>query len=306
MPSNIPFTFFGSSVMSTHALNALEEAGCLPSLIVTTSDKPAGRKLVLTPNVVKTWAQSHNIPVLDPAKLDDTFIKTLKETASTSKDATASAIDLFIIASYGKIIPQAVLDIPKHKSLNIHPSLLPEYRGASPLQSAILDDKKNTGVTIMRIDNLMDHGPIVAQKKIVVSEWPIYEEFEKTMAREGGILLASILDGWVAGTVPEVEQNHAAATHTRKFTKEDGLIDLAAIMSKKDPAAGRATFLKIQAFHEWPTTYFFATKENSPIKIRVKITQASYKNDTLVIEKVIPEGKSEMAFEDFLSRGYQI
>lgn len=289
--------------MSIHVLEALEAAGRLPALVITTPDKPAGRNLILTPNVVKTWAQSRNISVLDPAKLDEIFIRTLRGIASTT------ATDLFIIASYGKIIPQAVLDIPKHKSLNVHPSLLPEYRGASPLQSAILDDKKTTGVSIMRIDALMDHGPIVAQKSITIDEWPVYEEFEKMMAREGGILLVNILDGWVAGTIPEIEQDHSAATHTRKFIKEDGLIDLAAIVSKKDPVAARTAFLKIQAFHEWPTTYFFATKKDASDtapKIHVKITQASYKNETLIVKKVIPEGKSEMTFDDFLSRGYLI
>lgn len=310
--------------MSIHILEALEAAGRLPALVVTTPDKPAGRKLILTPNVVKTWAQSRNIPVLDPAKLDEAFIKNLRGAASTAKNisASAAATDLFIIASYGKIIPQAVLDIPKHKSLNVHPSLLPEYRGASPLQSAILDDRKTTGVSIMRIDALMDHGPVIAQKTITVTEWPVYEEFEKMMGHEGGTLLANILDGWVAGTIPEIEQDHTKATHTRKFTKEDGLIDLTTILAKKDPtpagasapAPARAAFLKIQAFHEWPTTYFFATKtaennstpDSTAAKIRVKITQASYRNNTLVIEKVIPEGKSEMTFTDFLSRGYRI
>ena len=285
--NKIPFTFFGSSHMSIIVLDELKSAGYIPACIITTPDKPQGRKLILTPNVVKTWAQQNGITVYDPAKLDVAFIENLK--------LNIEHCNVFIVASYGKIIPQAVLDIPVRKTLNIHPSLLPLYRGASPLQSAMLDDVKHTGVSIMRIDEVMDHGPLIAQKEITVQEWPTYEIFEADMAREGARILADILPGWINGTIEEKEQDHSRATYTKKFTKSDALIDL----SSSDQYL---TFRKIQAFHERPQAYFMIAHNGTDI--RVKVTQASFKNNTLIIEKVIPEGGKEMSYADFES-GYK-
>ena len=304
------YVFFGSAEMSVHVLDEMEKTGFLPVLIVTTPDKPKGRTLALTPTPVKIWGQAHHIPVLDPAKLDQNTVEAL-QTATT-----ASNVDLFVVAAYGKIIPQAVLDIPPHQTLNIHPSLLPLYRGAAPLQSAILDDMKNTGITVMRIDAQMDHGPVVAQKKITVSEWPPYEVFEETMAREGARLLTSIMQDWVTSKIKEREQDHALATFTRKFTKEDGLVDIETALDTTSQhahdsasvATRYALFRKIQAFHHWPTAYFFIEKksagskssDNITQKIRVKITDAAWEDGQLVIKKVIPEGKPETDFQLFM------
>ncbi len=293
------FTFFGSSRFSVIVLDELEKLGFIPACIVTTPDKPQGRKLILTPNVVKTWAISKGIKVFDPAKIDLPFIEQLKGEyfSQLNQQKNGNCLDVFIVASYGKILPTELIDLPPRKTLNIHPSLLPKYRGASPLQSAMIDDQKNTGVTIIRIDEKMDHGPIVAQKNVTIIEWPTYEEFEMLMAREGANLIASILPDWVAGKIIEKEQDHSSATYTKKITKEDGLIDLQT--EKVDPYLN---FRKIQAYHEWPQAYFFI--EHAGKKIRVKITTASFKNGELIIEKVIPEGAKEMSYKDFQS-GYQ-
>ena len=283
-PSPVSFTFFGSSVFSIHVLDELERAGMIPRVVVTTPDKPQGRALVLTPNPVKTWALQRSIPVHDPALLGAEVIDTLRTYAT----------DVFVVASYGKILPQAIIDIPPRKTLNIHPSLLPQYRGASPLQSAILNDTTHTGVTIMRIDEKMDHGPLVAQERVTITEWPTYEVFEQDMARIGARLLARILPEWIAGSIPELPQDHTLATFTQKFTKIDGLVDLSS------PDTYRL-FRTIQAFHEWPQAYFMCRHEGRDI--RVKITKASYVHNTLTIETVIPEGSREMKYTDF-KRGY--
>jgi methionyl-tRNA formyltransferase len=280
----IKFAFFGSSRFSTLVLDEIERAAFIPAGVITAPDKPKGRKLLLTPTPVKEWARKRNIRVLNSAKLDADFIKTL----------SADGWDLFIVASYGKIIPRTVIDIPKYGILNIHPSLLPKYRGASPLQSAMLDDAKHTGITIVKIDEEMDHGPIVAREEVVVNEWPIYEDFEKMMARKGGALLAKILPDWISGRIAEREQNHSSATYTKKITKEDGLLDL--------NGDSYQNFRKIQAFHEWPRAYFI--HERNGEKIRVKVTQASFKDGNLIVEKVIPEGGKKISYEDF-SRGYK-
>jgi len=130
--NNIPFVFFGTPEFAVSILEELKDAKIVPSLIVTAPDKPKGRGLVLTPPPVKIWAQLHNIPVVQPAKLDNDFTEKLKN----------SSYKLFVVAAYGKIIPKAVLDIPTNGTLNVHPSLLPKYRGASPIQSQILADEK--------------------------------------------------------------------------------------------------------------------------------------------------------------------
>ena len=269
--------FFGSSKVSIYVLEELVSAGLSPALIVTTPDKQQGRGLKLTPNVVKSWAIEHDIAVTD------------------DQSTVTSDCDLFIVASYGKILPANIVNMPKHKTLNMHPSLLPRYRGASPLPTTMLDDAKETGVTIMRMDEKMDHGPIVATKEITVNEWPTYEEFEDMMAREGGKLMGEIIPDWVAGKIPEKEQDHSRATFTKKIKKEDAELDLSA-----DPYLN---FRKIQAYHEWPQAYFFADKNGA--KARVKVTAASFKDGELKIERVIPEGSREMAYADFLN-GYKL
>ncbi len=287
---DIKFTFFGTSNFSVYVLDALKEKGLIPSNIVTTPDKPQGRNLILTPSPVKVWAMEHNIPFIQPEKLrekpQNTIPKELFETLQSYKS------DVFIVASYGNIIPQEILDIPSHKTLNVHPSLLPKLRGASPLQSAILHEEK-TGVTIMRLDDKMDHGPIVAQENVEVSPWPPhYGTLEKLLGVSGGHLLANTLPAWIAGEVVEQEQNHNIATYTKKIEKIDGEINLA-----DDP---QTNLRKIYAFEQWPNTYFFVEKQNNT-KVRVIIKDARInEKGELEITRIIPEGKKEMNYRDFL------
>lgn len=272
--------------MSVYVLDELERSGLLPIAVVSTPDKPKGRKLILTPTPVKAWAIERNITVFDPAKLDDELIKTLQTPEYKA--------DVYVVASFGKIIPANIINIPTRGTLNIHPSMLPKYRGASPLQSAILDDSKDTGVSIMKIDELMDHGPIVTQAPIHIDEWPTYEVFEEMMARVGGKLLVEVLPAWIAGSMEAKEQDHSQATHCKKIIKEDGEIHLT-----EEPYLN---FRKIQAYHQWPQAYFFIEHESNK-KMRIKVNSASFKDGQLIIEKVTPEGSKEMSHEDFL-RGY--
>lgn len=275
--------YFGSSKVSIYVLDELKAAGFTPAMIVTTPDKPQGRGMRLAPNVCKSWAIENKVKCHDGLDIGE---------------LRNENCGLFIVASYGKILPSEVVFMPKHKTLNVHPSLLPEYRGAAPLPTTMLDDRKSTGVTIMRMDEKMDHGPIVATKDVAIGEWPTYEEFEELMAREGGKLLAGMLDDWVSGKIDEREQDHSKATFTKKIKKEDAEIDL----KNGDPYAN---FRKIQAYHEWPQAYFYATKKSDEDgkRLRVKVTRASWNNGELSIEKVIPEGGREMAFSD-LANGY--
>jgi len=273
--------FFGTPEFAVAVLNELKKVGIIPTLIITAPDKPKGRKLVLNPPPVKVWAQQNGVEFLQPQKLDSAFAKKLQ----------AKSYKLFIIASYGKIIPKEILGLPKHGTLNVHPSLLPKFRGPSPVQSAILEDERETGVTIMLVDEEIDHGPTVAQKSVAVENWPPKANvLKKILAYEGGRLLAEIIPQWIKGKITPEEQDHNKATYTKIIKKEDGLIDL-----NDSPYEN---FKKIQAFDEWPGAYFFTKRNNK--KIRVKITDAFFKDDVLTIQKVTPEGKGEMDYRDFL------
>jgi methionyl-tRNA formyltransferase len=339
------FAFFGTPEFSAIILDELERAGYLPSLIVTAPDKPRGRGLVMTPSEVRAWGVAHNIPVITPLTLKDESV------ADTLRDAKC---DLFIVAAYGKIIPRGVLGIPAHGVLNVHPSLLPKFRGASPIESAILSDESHTGVTIMLLDEEMDHGPIITQREyhndmglrkmdapqgvfpnsstrrldgilgqirdtgkaakeaysdtVTEAQGPRNEEvrhFRKShdwppkgsiltrdLAHFGGALLAEIIPEWIGG-LKAGPQDHTRATYTKKITKEDGLIDLAG-----DPLQN---YRKIRAYDEWPGAYFFTERNGK--NMRVRITDATYKEGKLTITRVVPEGKKEMSYEDFLRGG---
>ena len=252
----------------------------MPTAIITSPDKPQGRGLILTAPPVKIWAEENKIECLQPENLKTSPV--------------SGAWDLFIVAAYGKIIPENILNIPKYKTLNVHPSLLPKLRGPSPIESTILNDDKDTGVSIMRLDKEMDHGPIVAQEKInleTLNVWPVIAPaLEDKLARQGGALLAKIIPDWASGKIKEIEQDHSKATYCQKISKADGLVNLGETPYQN--------YLKICAYSGWPGSYFFV--ENASKKIRVSIKEAQYKNNTLEILRVIPEGKKEMSYSDFL------
>src|SRR3989344_524754 len=190
----IQFVFFGTPELAVFVLEELQTAGLLPSLIVTMPDQRAGRGMKLSSPPVTVWAKEQSIPVLQPEELDGAFLNTLQE----------KQWDVFVVAAYGKILPKELLEIPKHGVLNVHPSLLPKLRGASPVRSAILENVPETGITIMLMDEKMDHGPVVAQAKIDIAldDWPPPASiFEEKVARGGGKLFADILPGWSAGEI---------------------------------------------------------------------------------------------------------
>lgn len=280
----IDFVFFGTADIAVWVLDELSERGLSPALIVTEPDKPAGRKQELTPPPVKRWALEHEIDVLQPEKLN------------ASKEMQLllnSEWDLFVVAAYGQLIPRELLEHPKHKTLNMHPSLLPKFRGASPIRSAILEDERKTGVSIMLLDEKLDHGPIIAQASVELEErdWPPKGRvFDELMARAGGELLSETITPWIAGEITPEAQDHERATYSGKFDKAMGEIDLSG-----DPYQN---YLKICAFDGWPGTFFFTEKDGA--RIRVKITDAEYENETLTILRVIPEGKKEMDYGQFL------
>lgn len=281
---NLKLGFFGTPKYAVWVLDELEAKGILPSLIITNPDTPQGRKMLLTPTPVAVWADARNIPVLKLPSL---------KTPEVEAELKASGCELFIVAAYGKLIPQNILDIPKFKTLNTHPSLLPLLRGASPVRSAILQDMNPTGVTIMELTLGMDEGPILIQEEVEIPKesWPIRgNELDEILFKKGGKMLAEVLPSWINGEIAVQEQDHAQATYCTKITKEMGELDLT-----HDPYQN---LLKIRAFDGWPGTFFFAEKNGE--KIRVKVVDATIENEALVITKIIPEGKKEMDYTDFI------
>jgi methionyl-tRNA formyltransferase len=274
------FAFFGTPAFAVDVLNALESKGLLPALVITAPDRRQGRGMALTPSPAKAWATERGIDVLTPATLKDEAL--VAELANTEWD-------VFVVAAYAKLIPKNILDIPRSGSLNIHPSLLPKFRGPSPALTAILEDQRETGVSVMQMTEKMDAGPVVAQAKVELEKqaWPMAgSEFEELLATEGGNLLAEVLPFYLKGEITPEPQDESKATFTKKFTDADALIDLT--------GDARKNYLKIKAFDKGPRAYMLVNGK------RVIIKDATFADGALTITKVIPEGKKEMDYRQFL------
>ncbi len=283
------YAFFGSSRFSVVVLDEMEKAELIPSLIVTTPDRPAGRGQRLSASPVKIWAESRSIPIFQPHGFKDS--DNMAELKRMAPDPTKEW-DIFIVASYGYILPSTVIYMPKFKSLNIHPSLLPKLRGPSPIQEAILKEEE-TGVTIMRMDEKMDHGPILGQSKLKYQLWPPDSPtLEYDLAKEGARLLVDIIPLWTQGKIKETPQNEKEATYSSTIKKDDALLDI-------ENESPDTLLRKVRAYKDRPKAHFFlhsAKKEG----MRIIVTEAAIKNGKLEILRVIPEGKKEMKYEDFL------
>ena len=272
MQNKLNFIFFGTSEEAVYALEAMHKKGLIPSLIVTAQDAPVGRHQVLTAPLAKQWAEKNFISTFQPKKIDDEAINIIKEKSA----------DIFIVVGYGKILPQKLIDLPKHKTLNIHTSLLPLYRGPTPVQGPILNGDKETGISIIVVDSDVDHGPIVSQEKYIISGNETEPELTKILFTRGGEILAEILPEWIKGNITPTEQDHSKATFTQKLKKEDGLIDL------NDDAL--ENYRKFRAYADWPRTFFFKDGK------RMIITEAKLEDKKFVIKKIIPEGGKEINY----------
>jgi methionyl-tRNA formyltransferase len=270
--SDLRVVFFGTPRLAVTVLEVLKASGIVPALIVTAPDRPKGRGLVLTPPPVKVWAEAEGVPVIQP--------QSLKVASEELELLSNSEWDLGIVAAYGKILPQSVLDLPAHGMLNVHPSLLPAFRGPAPIEGQVLADVRTVGVSIMLLDAEVDHGPVLSQARIELDEWPLRaRDLEELLATEGGNLLAESIPPYISGELVPIPQNHVEATFTKKIEKSDGELDLS--------ADGYQNYLKYCAYDEWPGTFFFKDGK------RIKITEAKYENGQFMLVKVIPEGKKE-------------
>lgn len=274
---NLNFVFFGTPDVASNTLEILKENGLTPSLIVTSIDKPQGRKMTLTPSPTKVWATENNIPFIQPEKITDEVIKKISEQNA----------DLFIVVAYGKILPEKLINIPLHGTINIHYSLLPKYRGASPLESALLNGDASTGVAIQRMVYELDSGPIIGMKEIHIEESDTKTTLRTKLIKLGAYLLLDILPSYLEGKItPEPQQGEA--TFSTKIKKEHGEIDI--------DGNPKENWNKYRAYFGWPGIFFW---ENGK---RIKITEASYENNSFSIKRVVSEGKKEISYEDFLKQ----
>jgi len=275
------WVFFGTDEFAAVVLRELHAKNIIPSLVICAPDIPLRRNKGFESPATKKWAHHYNIPVIQPVTLNKEFELILQK----------KIWDFFVVASYGKIISQQILDIPRKGTLNVHPSLLPQYRGASPIETAIIDDSKQTGVTIMEMDAKMDHGPIISYVEHTFDEWPSAAEIRRTLATIGGSELANTIPHWMNNTLTSKEQNHSEATFTKKFLKSDAQVNL----EDND----YDNFRKFQAFRDWNDIYFFIKKNDT--QMRVVIKNAHFSNNAFIIDKVVPEGRKEMSYQQFLS-----
>lgn len=235
----ISVLFMGTPPLAATVLEALLAAPNLKLMAaVTQPDQPKGRELKLQPSAVKELALKKGIPVLQPARArDQEFLEEVRRLAP----------DLIVVAAYGQILPQALLDIPRHGCLNVHTSLLPKYRGAAPIQWAILNGDSETGVTIMKMDAGLDTGPMVSEVRTAIGPEDHAQTLHDRLAQLGGALLVRTIPDYVAGHIAPQPQPAEGATYARKIKKEDGRIDWT--------QSAQSIWHRVRALTPWPGTF---------------------------------------------------
>ena len=240
MSNKLRVVFFGTPDFVVPILHTLADHFELIG-IVTTPPTLEGRKKILTPSPVqKAYLR------LD---LEKTTLYPDTLTEDTNKTLKALKPDLFVVAAYGKIIPQHILDIPTYGSINIHPSLLPTYRGPSPIQTTLLHGDHLTGVTIILMDDQVDHGPILAQWEQIIEPSDTFQTLHHTLFQQAATKLPQIITDFIAGNLRPTPQDHDKAVFCEKVAREDGMIEL---LTPPDPTT---LDRMIRAYYPWPTVW---------------------------------------------------
>jgi methionyl-tRNA formyltransferase len=232
--------FAGTPDFALASLRALVESGRTPVAVLTQPDRPAGRGKKLTASPVKQYAVQHGIPVQQPVTLRD---------EQAAAELAALEPDVLVVAAYGLILPQAVLDIPRHGCLNVHASILPRWRGAAPIQAAILAGDAKTGISLMAMTAGLDCGPVFHIEELDIGPDETAGELHDRLAVLGGEALVARLDAILAGDVRAVPQDDTRATYAPKIDKQDARIDWSL------PA--REAARQIRAYNPFPGAYCF-------------------------------------------------
>lgn len=263
------FIYFGTPDVAKDTLELLVAAGYQPAAVVTNPDAPRGRGQILTPSPVKSFSESLSVPVLIPEKLDEDFIKEIE----------AMEADLGIVVAYGKILPEALINSFPKGVLNVHYSLLPRWRGASPVESALLNGDEITGVTIQKMVKKLDAGAVLAAATETILPEDTTATLRPRLIKLGADLLINTLPKYMNEEITPVEQNESEATHAPKFAKTEGELDLSS-----DPVTN---WRKYRAFAVSPGTYFFEDGK------RMKIKEARFEDGRFIVKRVVPEGGTE-------------
>ena len=273
--NNLSFAYFGTPRVSSETLATLLQNNFIPKIVISSPDAPRGRGLVLESSEVKKLALEKNLEVITPEKLEPETIALIRE----------KNCDYAIVVAYGKIFPKELIELFPKGVLNIHYSLLPKYRGATPLESALLAGEKESGVTLQKMAVSVDAGDIITQKPTPIAETETAKELRPRLIALGAELLVETLPAYLNGEIKPIIQDASLATRAYKIKKEDGLLDL------NDSA--EKNWLKYRAYADSIGTYFF---ENNK---RMKITSAEFAKGEFRVLRVIPEGKKEV---DYRSR----
>ncbi len=299
--------FMGTPEISATALRKLIDDGHNITAVISREDKPRGRGNVMTPTPTKALAIENNIPVYTPKTLRDDEFASLLEKESP---------DLIVVVAFGKILPKNVIDFPKYGCINLHVSLLPKYRGAAPMQRAIMDGEKETGVSIMYMDEGLDTGDVIAKEVFPIGDEDDFETIHDRSAEIGGALLSKTIKDIKAGVVKREKQDDTIATYAKKVEKEDCKIDFTLSAKKLDflirgvtPIPGAFAYLNgkmLKINKAKPTERsgmpgeVIALDDKGDGAITVACGEGA-----LVITAVIPEGKGKMSAGDFI-RGRKI
>ena len=274
------FIYFGTPYVASDTLRALVSAGYVPEVVVTAPDAPRGRGMKLTPTETKEVAVELGIPVLTPEKITQDVVAEL----------STYGADYALVVAYGKILPQKLLDIFPRGVLNIHYSLLPKYRGASPVESALRAGDTMTGVAIQKMVYELDAGDLLALETTEIEPTETTRELRPRLVTLGANLLVATLPSFLDGTATLTPQDPALVTKCGKIAKEEGELTL-----EGDALHNWNTY---RAFAESPGTYFYAEKNGK--RLRVKIKTASFDGAHFTPVRVVPEGKQETNYSDFI------
>lgn len=240
MVEPLSIVFFGTPEFAMPTLERLLSSRHAVRGVVTQPDRRKGRGQQVSESPVKRVARAHGVPVIQPDRLrDPEVIDTLRGWAP----------DLGVVAAYGKLIPEDVLSIPRHGMINVHASLLPKYRGAAPVHRAVIDGEPETGVTIMRVEKMLDAGPMLAKVRRPIGPDETSDVIERDLARIGADLLLEVVDQIAAGTAREELQDFMVCSYAPKVTKEEGLIDWTL----------PASFIhnRVRGLYPWPHAYTY-------------------------------------------------
>ncbi len=293
------FIFFGTPHFAVYSLKALIENNFIPSLVVTQPDRPQGRsgKPISTP--VKSFAQEFEIQVLNPDKIDTLFKEKIE----------AINPDLLVVVAYGNILPGWLLRMPAKGSLNLHASLLPAYRGAAPIQRAILNDENLTGVTIMLMDEGMDTGPILTQEKVSIEDDDTAGSLAVKLAKVGSRLLVDTIPRWLNYKIMPKNQPDASKSLAPKIEKKERIIDWTLSANEinnriraLNPNPGAYTLYRGKILKLWKADVIDSDSKLEPgevIQNSKEFKVATGKN-IIKLHEVQPEGKKRMSGHQFL------